>query len=81
MLLRFAMEPSRQSKEVVIPNPITVRDLADLLKRKAFEIIGDLMSLGLLVNFKTEVEFKVASQIAQKLGLRAVRETSVRRDV
>lgn len=59
--------------EIVIPPHTTVKKLAVLLGRKPFEIIGDLMQIGLFATADFLLDFDTISRIARKYGLTAIR--------
>ncbi len=50
--------------------PIVVRALADLLKRKPFQLIADLMELGVFANVNQTIEESVAQRLCAKYGFR-----------
>lgn len=50
--------------------PIVVRTLADLLKRKPFQLIADLMELGVFANVNQTIEESVAQRLCAKYGFR-----------
>src|SRR4051812_260583 len=54
--------------ELVITHRMTVRELAELLKSKPFEIIGDLMELGIFATIKDVLSFDIVAQVARKHG-------------
>jgi translation initiation factor IF-2 len=55
---------------ITLKPPITVRDLAEALKRKPFQIIADLMELGVFATVNQAVEEPIAQQICAKHGFR-----------
>jgi translation initiation factor IF-2 len=50
--------------------PIVVRDLADKLGRKPFQLIADLMELKVMANVNQAVDEKTAQQLSAKYGFR-----------
>ncbi len=56
-----------------IPDPVSVSALAAALGRKPFQIIADLMEIGLFKNVREVVAFDDASRIARKYGFEAQR--------
>lgn len=50
--------------------PIIVRQLADLLKRKPFQLIADLMELGVFANVNQSIDETVAQRLCAKHGFR-----------
>jgi hypothetical protein len=59
--------------EIVIPPNTTVKKLAALLGRKPYEIVGDLMQIGLFATAEFLLDFDTISQITRKYGLTAIR--------
>jgi|SRR5882672_3142157 len=57
--------------EVMLPEKVTVDYLASLLGRKPFQIIANLMELGLFVTAQQEVAFEMAAKVLRKYGLMA----------
>ena len=54
---------------------MTVSELAASLTQKPFQIIADLMELGVFANVKDEVDFDTISKIVRKYGFIAKRAT------
>lgn len=50
--------------------PIVVRSLADMLKRKPFQLIADLMELGVFANVNQTIEEPAAQRLCAKYGFR-----------
>ena len=72
-----APKPKAEKKEklhVVIPDTITVGDLAQKLKVSATEVIKRLMQLGIMAAITQDVEFDIASLIAEDMGAEVERE-------
>ena len=59
--------------ELVVPEKITVADLAGLLGQKPFVIITDLMRLGFFANVGQTLGFRIASSVARNYGFIAKR--------
>ncbi len=55
---------------IVIKPPIVVRELAEQLKRKPFQLIADLMELGVFANVNQAIEEEVAKKVCAKHGFR-----------
>lgn len=53
---------------VVIPDSLTVQELADILGVPATQIILRLMEVGVMAAINQQVEFEVAAAVAEKLG-------------
>jgi translation initiation factor IF-2 len=63
---------------ITIKPPIIVRDLAEQLKRKPFQVIEKLMELGVFASVNQSIEEDVARQICAKFGFRFEVEKRVR---
>jgi hypothetical protein len=57
--------------EIIIPEHTTVSQLASLLNLKPFQIVADLMELGVFANVHNELTFKTIARIARKYGYTA----------
>jgi translation initiation factor IF-2 len=55
---------------ITIKPPIVVRELAEQLKRKPFQLIADLMTLGVFANVNQAIEEDVAARICANYGFR-----------
>lgn len=55
---------------ITMKPPIVVRDLADQLKRKPFQLIADLMELGVFANVNQAVEEDIAKRLCAKHGVK-----------
>ena len=55
---------------IAMKPPIIVRDLAEEMKRKPFQLIADLMSLNVFANINQSIEEPVAREICAKHGFR-----------
>ena len=55
---------------IAMKPPIIVRDLAEEMKRKPFQLIADLMSLNVFANINQSIEEPVAREICAKNGFR-----------
>ncbi|MDP7177621.1 MAG: translation initiation factor IF-2 [Verrucomicrobiota bacterium] len=55
---------------IAMKPPIIVRDLAEQMKRKPFQLIADLMSLNVFANVNQSIEEPVAREICAKNGFR-----------
>jgi translation initiation factor IF-2 len=63
---------------ITLKPPIIVRDLAEQLKRKPFQVIEKLMELGVFASVNQSIEEDVARQICAKFGFRFEVEKRVR---
>ena len=59
---------------VVLPERITVRELAGLLKGSPIDVIKVLMSNGVLANINQPIDFDTAAIVASEMGYEAVEE-------
>ena len=57
--------------EVIIPANTNVSELASILKQKPFQIIVDLMEIGVFANVNHELDFKTIAKITRKHGYTA----------
>ena len=82
-----APPPAKTPEKIVAPAtgelitlkpPIIVRDLAEHLKRKPFQIIEKLMELGVFASVNQSVEEEIARQVCAKFGYRFEVEKRVR---
>ena len=55
---------------IVMKPPVIVRDLAERLKRKPFQLIADLMELGVFANVNQAVDETIAQRLCAKHGFR-----------
>jgi translation initiation factor IF-2 len=61
---------SADAQVITLKPPIIVRDLADQLKRKPFQIIADLMEVGVFANVNQSIDEEVAQKICAKYNFR-----------
>jgi len=64
-------QPNEELKEVIIPEVITVRELAELVKVSPIQIIKTLMSNGVLASINQQIDFDTAAIISAEYGLEA----------
>jgi translation initiation factor IF-2 len=71
--------PGRPAQKFVVPPdaasislkpPFIVRDLAEQLKRKPFQLIADLMEMGVFATVNQSIEEEIAQQLCAKHGYR-----------
>jgi translation initiation factor IF-2 len=55
---------------ITLKPPIIVRDLAEQLKRKPFQLIADLMEVGVFANVNQSIEEEAAQRICAKYNFR-----------
>ena len=70
---KLPTQPPPIKGEIVIPPGTTVNKLAALLGHKPYEIVGDLMQLGVFATADNLLDFDTISRIARKYGLTAIR--------
>ena len=77
-LKRLELERARkQQLKVLIPDSITVGELASRLKVTATDVIKKLMGLGVMASINQEVDFDTASLVAEELGAKVEKEVIV----
>jgi translation initiation factor IF-2 len=64
------MELPADAPAITFKAPITVRELADKLNCKPFQLIADLMGMGVFANVNQPLEESVAIKVAAKHGFR-----------
>ncbi len=62
--------PPATGQLITLKPPIIVRDLAEQLKRKPFQIIADLMEVGVFANVNQSIDEEVAQRICAKYNFR-----------
>lgn len=63
------------SKDIVLPNLITVRDFAAKLYMPVTKVIRELMNSGILASMNDFIDFETASIVAEDLGFKATKDT------
>ncbi len=77
-LRRLELERARnQQLKVLIPEAITVGELATRLKATATDVIKKLMGLGVMASINQEIDFDTASLVAEELGAKVEKEVIV----
>ena len=77
-LRRLELERARkQQLKVLIPDSITVGELATRLKATATEVIKQLMKLGVMASINQEIDFDTASLVAEEMGAKVEKEVIV----
>ncbi len=77
-LRRLELERARkQQLKVLIPDSITVGELASRLKVTATDVIKKLMGLGVMASINQEIDFDTASLVAEELGAKVEKEVIV----
>jgi translation initiation factor IF-2 len=62
--------PPTTGEIITLKPPVIVRDLAEQLKRKPFQLIADLMELGVFANVNQSVDETTAQKLCAKYGFR-----------
>ncbi len=62
--------------EVVIPAQITVRDLADKMRRSPIDVIKALMNYGIMVPITQTIDFDTAAVVGEDLGITVKQEAA-----
>lgn len=62
--------PPTTGELITLKPPIIVRDLAEQLKKKPFQLIADLMHLNVFANVNQAIEEEVAQRLCAKYGFR-----------
>lgn len=62
--------PAPTGELISLKPPIIVRDLAEKLNRKPFQVIADLMELNVFANVNQSIEEEIAIKICSKYGFR-----------
>jgi translation initiation factor IF-2 len=70
------MDEKTQEKQVVeIPDFVTVRQLAKLMKVSPIDLIKVLMSAGIMANINQQIDYETAAIVAQEMGFEPKEET------
>ena len=77
-LKRLELERARkQQLKVLIPDNITVGELATRLKATATDVIKQLMKLGVMASINQEIDFDTAALVADEMGAKVEKEVIV----
>jgi len=68
------MPPKPVLTTIRIPESITVKELAEALKKTASEVIKKLMGYGVMATLNQDVDFDTAAIVAEEFGVRAEKE-------
>ena len=66
--------------EITIPESISVKDLAQELKKTSGEVIMKLMELGIMATLNNELDFDTAFLVAGEFGVTAVKKEEVKEE-
>ncbi len=79
-----AVQPEERTKqkifkltEITIPESITVKDLAQEMKKTTGDIIKKLLDYGIMANLNNDIDFDTAYLIAQDFGITAIKKEVV----
>ena len=67
-------------KEITVPENITVKDLAQEMKKTTAEVIKKLFNLGIMATINNTVDFDTAYLIASEFGITANKKTEVKEE-
>ena len=67
-------------EEITIPESISVKDLAQELKKTSGEVIMKLMSLGIMATLNNEVDFDTAFLVAEEFGVNAIKKDEIKEE-
>jgi len=62
--------------QIVVPSETTAAQLAPLLGLKPFQVVADVLELGLYVTAKEPLSFEIISSVARKHGFLAIKAAS-----
>jgi translation initiation factor IF-2 len=62
--------PPTTGELIMLKPPVVVRDLAEKLGRKPFQLIADLMEMGVFANVNQAIDEPIAQRLAAKYGFR-----------
>ena len=66
--------------EITIPESISVKDLAQELKKTASEVIMKLMSLGIMATLNNDLDFDTAFLVASEFGITANKKQEIKEE-
>jgi len=69
--------PKAVLTEITIPETITVKNLAEALKKTVAEVIKKLMSLGVIATMNQELDFDTAAIVGEEFGIKVNKEVVV----
>lgn len=71
------MSENGHNKKIVLPNSITVRELAQVMQTSPIDVIKALMSNGVMASINQQIDFDTAAIVAAEMGFEAAAETPV----
>lgn len=69
--------PKSVLTEITIPESITVKNLAEAMKKSVAEVIKVLMSLGVMATMNQEIDFDTAAIVGDEFGIKVNKEVVV----
>ena len=76
-LARIEEQRKKKPVKIIVPEEITVGDLAKLLRMTATEVIKKLMSLGVMATVNEVIDYDTAEIVATELGAKCEKEVVV----
>ncbi len=67
--------PSKVVRDVVLPESITVQELANRMAERAVDVIKELMKMGVMANFQQTIDADTAELVVSEFGHRVKRVT------
>jgi len=65
------MTEKQDRKAIIIPDFLTVRELADLMEVSPIDVIKELMNNGILANINQQIDHDTAAIVAEEMGFEA----------
>jgi len=65
------MTEKQNRKAIVIPDFLTIRELADLMEVSPIQVIKELMNNGILANINQQIDHDTAAIVAEEMGFEA----------
>jgi len=62
------MTGNQNRKAIVIPDFLTVRELADLMDVSPIQVIKELMNNGIMANINQQIDYETAAIVAEEMG-------------
>ncbi|MFQ3647841.1 MAG: translation initiation factor IF-2 [Anaerolineae bacterium] len=66
-----------EKQQVLIPDYVTVRDLAELIKASPIAVMKKLIASGTMVSINQQIDFDTAAIVVEDMGFEAVSATAV----
>ncbi|MDD4067192.1 MAG: translation initiation factor IF-2, partial [Clostridia bacterium] len=74
---KFEKNKIFELKEITIPESISVKDLAEAMKKTSAEVIKKLFNLGIMATINQELDFDTAFLVAQEFTINAIKQVVV----